>query len=244
MAHMAGAMNKWLLAYSVVMTTGLALSGIGQAVSAPTRSSFDEIDVKRINLREDDGTLRMVLSNTSHFPGIIVRGKERPHPGRRTAGMLFFNEEGTENGGLTFGGRKDKDGKVEASGHLAFDQYEQDQVITFSQAEHNGRRSAALRVLDRPNRSIEEEIAAGERLAKMPDGPEKTAEIQRLRAEGAGGRSRLVVGKEDGMSVVALQDAAGRPRLLMKVMPEGAASIEFLDENGRSLRKLTPEDTK
>jgi hypothetical protein len=241
---MAGTTNKLLLAYSAVVSTVLAASGISQAVSAPTKTSFDEIDVKRINVREDDGTLRFVLSNTSHFPGIIIRGKDQPHPGRRTAGMLFFNEEGTENGGLTFGGRKDKDGNYHSSGHLSFDQYEQDQVITFSQSDANGRRSAALRVFDRPDHSIQEDIETGHRLAKMPDGPEKDAEMKRLRESGAGGFSRLVAGKDNGVSLVALQDAKGKPRLLLKVTPEGAASIEFLDETGKPVRRMTPDEVK
>ena len=50
----------------------------------------------------------MVISNKADFPGIIIKGKETPHPDRKTAGMLFFNDEGTENGGLIFGGSKDK----------------------------------------------------------------------------------------------------------------------------------------
>ena len=39
----------------------------------------------------------MVLSDKAQFPGLIVKGKEYPHPDRKTAGMLFFNAEGTEN---------------------------------------------------------------------------------------------------------------------------------------------------
>jgi hypothetical protein len=44
--------------------------------------------------------------------------------------MLFFNDEGTENGGLIFSGPKNKDGKViDSGGSLTFDQYEQDQIV-------------------------------------------------------------------------------------------------------------------
>src|SRR5256885_4647178 len=104
--------SKALVIYSGVLTAVIAfalLTGAGRA--APRVAAFDEIDVKRINVREDNGTLRFVLSNSSHAPGIIMHGKERPHPsGRRTAGMLFYNDEGSENGGMTWGGEK-RDGK-------------------------------------------------------------------------------------------------------------------------------------
>ena len=49
-----------------------------------------QLDVQRINLREPDGTLRMVMSSAGRSPGIYVKGKEFPHPmGRKDAGFLF-----------------------------------------------------------------------------------------------------------------------------------------------------------
>src|SRR4051812_43417679 len=106
--------QRLMLGYSVLVTTLLAALTLSQALSGPKpgKAAFDEIDVHRINVREDDGTLRMTISNTGSAPGIFVKGRERRHPeGRRSAGILFFNDEGTENGGLMFGGAK-KDGHV------------------------------------------------------------------------------------------------------------------------------------
>ena len=137
--------NRFLLAYALLVSTITAGAVLTQAIGAQSKAAFDEIDVKRINLREEDGTLRLVISNTQRLPGVIVKGKEQPHPNRRTAGMLFFNEEGTENGGLTFSGTT-QDGKVSSSGHLSFDRYEQDQVIQISQGEEQG---SALRCVHR-----------------------------------------------------------------------------------------------
>jgi hypothetical protein len=112
--------------------------------------SFDEIDVKRINLIEPDGTLRLVMADKAHFPGLIVKGKEYPHD-RQTAGMLFFDDEGTENGGLIFGGMKDKDGKVQSWGHLSFDQYSGDQVVVLDVEEAEGRRHSGIQFVDEPD---------------------------------------------------------------------------------------------
>jgi len=58
------------------------------------KTSFEEIDVKRINVVEPDGIVRLIISDKSHFPGLIVKEKEYPHD-RRTAGLPFFNDEGT-----------------------------------------------------------------------------------------------------------------------------------------------------
>src|SRR5687767_1962305 len=113
--------NKLLILYSGVLTLACAGSLTSGAIAgqgtSTTATKFSEIDVERINIREPNGTLRMVISNTARTPGIIWRGVERPHPsGRRSAGMLFFNEEGTENGGLSFGGQRGPDGRVSGGG--------------------------------------------------------------------------------------------------------------------------------
>jgi hypothetical protein len=103
-----------LIVYSGALTIVLCVLLL-TASTQPKKASFDEIDVKRINLIEPDGTLRMVMSDKAHFPGLIVKGKEYPHD-RQTAGMLFFDDEGTENGGLIFGGRKNNNGRVQSWG--------------------------------------------------------------------------------------------------------------------------------
>src|SRR5262245_30905798 len=94
-----------LLACSAAISTAVAIVMFVNALGSPRHVAFDEIDVGRINVREEDGRLRLVVSNQERFPGLLFRGKEHPHPNRKTAGLLFFNEEQTENGGLIFGGR-------------------------------------------------------------------------------------------------------------------------------------------
>jgi hypothetical protein len=235
--------NKLLILYSGVLTAAMAFSlGTGaMADVTPKKAAFDEIDVKRINVREDDGTIRMIVSNTSRSPGIIFHGKERPHPGgNRGAGIIFYNNEGTENGGLTFSGQRGPDGKASGGGHLSFDQFEQDQVIQLTQNESAGRRWAGMVINDRPDAPLD--FDAAERFTKMADGPEKTAMMQKFQAEGTFGRQRVYVGKtRDRDSAVMLNDAMGRPRILMKVMPDGKASIDFLDEKGGVVRSVTPD---
>src|SRR5262249_9926008 len=98
---------RFLTVYSGVLTAVFAITFLS-GFAGGKRTTFEEIYVQRINIVEPDGTLRMVLSCKSKAPGVIIRGKEYPHPNRKTAGVLFFNDEGTENGGLSFGGMKEK----------------------------------------------------------------------------------------------------------------------------------------
>jgi len=87
-------------------------------------AKFDTIDVQRINIVEADGRLRMTLSGHDKLPDPVIGGKSYPlrsGDGGRGAGVIFFNDEGNEDGGLTFNGRKTADGYVAGAG-LTFDQ--------------------------------------------------------------------------------------------------------------------------
>ena len=97
---MTNALQKGLIIYSSIISTALLASLLMGAKTQPKR--FDEISVHRLNITEPDGTLRMVISNKDRLPPVIIKGKERPEMGeaRPQAGMIFFNDEGTENGGL------------------------------------------------------------------------------------------------------------------------------------------------
>jgi len=227
-----------LVAYAVALSTLLAGMVAVRAVGSPTETTFDTIDVHRINLREPDGTVRLVISDKARFPGIIVRGKETPHASRRdSAGMLFFNDEGTENGGLIFGGVR-TNGVARAFGHLSFDQYEQDQVINLEQSEAGGERRAGLSISDRPNKPLD--YAALSRLEAAPEGPAKDARIGRLEAAGEFGHPRLFIGKSNNNSELSLRDGQGRKRLVLRVTDTGEATIQFLDQAGKVVRTITP----
>ena len=84
-----------------------------------------------LNVQGQDGTPRLVIADKAKFPGTFFKGKEGSRADRAgEAGMLFMNDEGTENGGLIFGGYAGSDGVAHAFGHLSFDEYEQDQTMS------------------------------------------------------------------------------------------------------------------
>ena len=230
-------MQKAIHLYAIASTLTLAvimLSGF-QDNSSPR---FSEITVERINVVDPFGRNRLVISNDSRMPGPMHRGEEIvPNPGR--TGMLFYNEEGTEAGGLIFSGRREEDG-VTATGSLTFDQYEQDQTVALQYVDDNGTWRAGLAIIDRPTEvSLADMLQLSEEVGRMDEGPERTAARVELRA--ATGRLRLYVGRSrnDGNSLVSLADSEGRARIRLWVTPEGEAAIEFLDAEGNVTRQLT-----
>ena len=97
--------RQFLFLRAYVVATSLVLIVFAAAAfrQASVAKSPDELTVQRLNIVDANGTLRMVLA-----------GKDRMHPGvmdgvtidrpRPVAGMLFFNDEGDEVGGLTYTG--------------------------------------------------------------------------------------------------------------------------------------------
>jgi hypothetical protein len=227
---------RFLKLYAVVSTllfTVLILSAFG-AVRKQQRLTV--LDVERINIIEADGSLRMVLSNRARSPGPVLRGEPFGYPGGNRPGLIFYNDEGTENGGLISAGQRLPDGRVEASHSLTFDQYEQDQIIALQYIESNGERRHGLEIRDRPEMPITEMLQRIQQIQAMPDGPEKQAAMQQFEGTGA---QRLWVGRNRAKSAtVLLSDAAGRPRLRLLVDSVGAARIDFLDETGRVTLRL------
>src|ERR1041385_7863960 len=133
---------RFLKRYAVASTLVVAVLTLA-AFRRQTQTRFDVIDVERINIVEPDGSYRMVLSNRPRSIGPIYKGKPFGYPGGGRPGIIFFNDEGTENGGLTFTGSTCTDsvsittgkecarGSYTASTHMSFDQFNSDQVLNF-----------------------------------------------------------------------------------------------------------------
>lgn len=238
------ASQRFLAIYSGVLTIVFAVVVLGAFVESHQKQGFDEITVHRINVVEPDGTLRMVISNKAQFPGIIIKGRETPHPNRKTAGMLFFNDEGTENGGLIFGGSKDKNGKASSYGHLSFDQYEQDQVFSIDAEQDNGNRTSELRMIDQPDYPITEDLAAAARIESLPADRQRAA-WEQLRSQKGHAATRIALARTDDRSVaLRLRDQQGRDRLVIRVAADGTPTLQFLDEHGKVTEQLPRSATR
>src|SRR6187397_576941 len=103
--------TRFLRMYALLMTVAVATLTLTAFWRQPTqKAKFVEIDVERINIVEPDGKLRMVISNRPRSIAPVYKGKEFGYAGGSRPGIIFFNDEGSENGGLTFEGKRQPDG--------------------------------------------------------------------------------------------------------------------------------------
>ena len=207
-------LTKILAVYSTVVTTLLAaftLAGSAAARGQDRVQRFDEIDVHRINVREPDGTLRMVISNHARLPGVTVRGKEPPPVDRPYAGMLFYNDEGTENGGLVFGGHRDANGEVVDAGvALSFDRYgATSQFVQLAGVQDSKNHIVGLTLSD-------------------------TDAHRQSAASSSSATTRK------GSPASRSWTATGERESCYRSHPDGTPSISFLDADGRVINQLGP----
>ncbi len=200
---------------------------------------FDEITVHRINIVEPDGTIRMILSNKNSAPGAFIKNKEYPHDTRQDAGLLFYDDEGTEDGGLIYGLTKDGNGRTTGSDvHLSFDKYMQDQIFTVDAGKDETGEYSELRMQDRGDYSILEAVEANHRIAKLPP-EQRAAEWAKFEAAHPGDSTRVVLGRTgDGSAVLRLKDREGNDRIVMHVASDGTPAIQILGADGKVIDEL------
>jgi hypothetical protein len=173
------------------------------------KARFTEVDVERLNVIEPDGQLVLSMANTARLPDPLHDGKTVATD-RTGPGMIFFDGKGEEVGGLIYGTRRTADGYA-AGAHLSFDQFRSDQVV-YLDYQDNGTnlKAAGLYVVDRDRNDP-------------------------LRIPSA---QRIFVGSVNETAMVRLRDRGGKDRIRLSVSPEGTASLEFLDTNGKVVDRL------
>ena len=234
---------RMLKGYAIVVTVLLGTISLTAFRQSAQKQRFTEIDVERINVVEKNGNLRMVISNRERSIGPIYKGKPFGYAGGTRPGIIFFNDEGTENGGLTFSGQRNPDGTFRASSGFSFDQFNQDQVLYLQYADNNGRRNMGLTVADRADLDIYDLVAERDSIMKAhPEGPARRAALQKW-AEPRNGvplfAQRVYVGRDNNKAaLVNLSDRNGKPRIRLMVDSLGTPSLEFLDETGRVTSRL------
>ena len=209
---------RFLKGAAVALT--VLLAAVSLAATTQQRPRFEEISAERINIIEPDGTPRLILYNSAHTPGAIINGKDLPHPNRAPhAGVLYFNDEGTENGG-----------------HLTFDQFDQDQVVSLV---------GGLRVWDQPYFPMAQLLERVQAARSKPEGPERTRAMEEMsnwaRAQGIFRQRLRAQTTRDRSAVLELADTLQRPRLRMVVDSAGRARLEFLSDSGRVTNAITGE---
>src|SRR5690606_9102857 len=205
--------NLFLKIYAITLTFILAFFVIYGFKSGDSKHKFDEITVKRINIVEPDGKLTMVISNSEKqhpgmFNGEPITERSRP------PGIIFFNEEQDEVGGLIYHGNKDDGAEMV----ISFDQYKNDQVMQLLyQRNDDGKQKYGMNLWDRS------EVVTLPVLIKTMDSLEKEGisdplEIQKILEKINNGNSiaaqRMFTGKnfEDHVGLF-IKDEFGKDRI-------------------------------
>ena len=204
---------------SAVALTALLVVLLALALQrATSKPHFAELSVERVNIVEPNGIPRLIIHNAGRTPQMILQGKEQPHPNRTpSAGMHYFNDEGTENGGA-----------------LTFDMFDQDQVVSLV---------GGLRVWDQPYIPLGQFIARVQAARDLPDGPERKRALDEMRRWALGEgifTERLTVGTTpDNSARVELIDGQRRARARLVVDAAGNGRLDFLGEDGAVVRSIT-----
>jgi len=227
----------WMRAYVVVSSLALVVLSTAAFCQTAKPQNLGEITVERINVVDKNGTLRLVISNKDRQHPGVIDGVTADRP-RALAGMIFFNDQGDEVGGLVTTGM-DKDGQQRANAGLTFDQLHQDQAIALRYGELNGKRHAALEVWDRPEAHLGDLIKKMNEANAIQDSARRQTAVKAVNDAAPRPHERVFVGKSDDRSAsVALSDANGQPRLKLTVDANGNPRIEFLDDKGQVTQRL------
>ncbi|MBE7177069.1 MAG: hypothetical protein INR69_11725 [Mucilaginibacter polytrichastri] len=222
-----------LIGYALVSTTAIMILLFG-AFRNDGKQKFTEIDVERINVLKGDGTPQLVISNRARQHPGRMDGKDSA-PREREAGMIFFNDEGDECGGLVYSADKKEAGMV-----LSVDQYKNDQVLQIQYLQEHGNkkpeRAYGMKLWDRrddfPMGLQMRTIDSLKKLGK--EAYEKG--VAQLIKERKLGEERMFVGRNFSEEVgVFIRDKSGKPRIRLFVDKNNKAHMEMLDEHGRAL---------
>ncbi len=207
------------------------------------RHKFVVIDAERINIRERDGTLKAVLSNARGFSeGQRAQGSA----GARFSGLMFYNEEGQEAGGLVYFGKVIPGGQ-DAEVGLTMDQFRQDQNVYLHHEQHKDsegvRIADGLSVNSRPDwTNAKEEYRTYDALGSLPQAQQEELRLQSLKV-GKISTGRLFLGVKRGSKGnvpyddggLFIKNRWGRTVIKLYVDYENRPHFEVYDPLGESL---------
>lgn len=205
---------------------------------------LDELTLKRLNLVGEDGSLRMVISNEDRQHAGRIDGENLPDRDR-PAGIIFFDDNGNECGGLVYAERS-RQGKVNKMMSFTMDNYKNDQVVQLINNEtykdgqamiHRG-----LVINEFPvGADMGELIPKLERFRGIKDSAVRHAKIDSL-FEKDGSKRRLFIGRtNENQSGIFLFDKKGRPRMQIFVDSLGNPHLLALDKYGQQKQILKIE---
>lgn len=193
------------------------------------KQRIKSIDVENLNIVDTEGNIKMTLFGRGNVPAAIMNEKDIL-PGHRQddpiSGIMFYNGEGDECGGLIFGSEKKDNGEYNSALSLTFDQYKQDQIVQVVVDDNNGEQAYGFYIFDRPD-------------IPLPEIIEQSMSGQNI----DNGHQRIFMGKNrNGDVSVRLSDSNGKERIRMVIDSNDIPRMEFLDEKGSVIYSLPPKE--
>lgn len=216
--------------YSLGVTLIAGFFLLAAAHEASRNATLDTLTVHRINVVDREGKLALVITNHDDFPAPVINGKVYQRSSGSENGLIFYNERGDEQGGLTWSGIKQADGTFQSDNTLSYDSVVTDQLLQVNDGNDNGKTYAYMTGWNRPAfdvmlpviQQVENAKTVAEKRAIIAAHPE-------LRAA-----TRFLVGYDRANTAqVMLADDKGDPRIRMFVTAAGQAELQFLDADGK-----------
>jgi hypothetical protein len=221
---------KWYTIISSLLVAVLLLSAFNKGGAADIIKS---LRAEKIEIVEADGTVKLSLFNRKHLPPAVMDGRKLTRQGGGEAGLMFYNEEGEECGGLIYGGARGNNGAS-----LTFDKYKQDQVFQLVHEQDKGLKG--MIVSDRPDHSLSETFDKMQDIRKrISDSAAQRKSLEQLEAEGFFGRQRLLVGQTGKTTGLFIYDTNGHKRLEMMVNEKNEPVIVFHNEKEEPVKTIS-----
>jgi hypothetical protein len=207
-------LTQWLLAFLALGVWGLLVKPYlplpvaeAKAPSPQASTVFDTLTVQRINVVDANGKTRLIIANSARFPDVEIRGKVLKRSIHDAAGLVFYDVNGQETGGLALTKLRDED-----VANMTFDYTHQttDGVRIIKQESPDGAHwHAGFEVFDR-----------------QPYEPAN---------ESSQGIQRIALLDRDQNAQLVISDVQGHPRIRIAVDATGTPAITMLNSDGKEV---------
>lgn len=209
------ALTQWLLAFLTVGVWGLLLKPYlplplvdAKAAAPPASAAFDTLTVQRINVVDANGKPRLVIANSAHFPDVEIRGKVYQRSIHDSAGLVYYDVNGQETGGLVL----TKLGTDDVA----------NQTFDYTYQMTDG-----IRMIKRESADGAHWQAGFEIFDRRPYKPGE--------ADSSQGVQRVALVDEDHNAQLVISDVHGKPRIRIGVDATGEPAITMLSADGKEV---------
>ncbi len=195
-----------------------------------------EITTERLNIVDKNGNKYIVLSNPEKQALATIDGKIiDPDTERNIAGLLFFNEDGDEIGGLVYGIDSTNSYQL-----LTFDQRKNDQIMALRKDEYldsgEWKKQYGLLLQERSDKQNDAITSELRKIESIKDSMLREKELEKFYNNPDHlSPYRLFIGRTfAGDFGLYLMDKNNKTRLQIYIDENGDSHIESIDENGET----------